>query len=117
MTERQILDSTYFDTVTIYRRENYLDPATGQTRQRDKIIAEALRCALSKNQGHSHGTDGSVGQIRGEYVLFANPGAPIADGDFLAITTGTGMTVKGRAGTPFVYPSHLEVPVSVEKRP
>ena len=48
MTDIEILESTYFDKCTIKRKEKIKNPITGVTETKEVIIAEDVKCALSK---------------------------------------------------------------------
>lgn len=50
------------------------------------------------------------------HVLFCGPDADIRAGDLLEIRTEAGQTFRLRAGRPFVYVSHAEIPLSGEER-
>ena len=53
MTDIEILESTYFDKCTIKRKEKIKNPNTGVTETVEKIIAENVKCALSKKDTHN----------------------------------------------------------------
>ena len=48
MTDIEILESTYFDRCTIKRKVKAKNENTGVTETVEKIIAENVKCALSK---------------------------------------------------------------------
>ena len=48
MTDIEILESTYFDRCTIQRKVKAKNENTGVTETVEKIIAENVKCALSK---------------------------------------------------------------------
>ena len=72
MTDIEILESTYFDRCTIKRKVKVKDLATGVTTTEEKIIAENVKCALSKKDVQMMSSDG-VGKLAFSHLLFLNP--------------------------------------------
>ena len=58
MTDIEILESTYFDRCTIKRKVKAKNPNTGVTETVEEIIAENVKCALSKKDTPVMTSDG-----------------------------------------------------------
>ena len=72
MTDIEILESTYFDKCTIKRKEKIKNPITGVTETKEVIIAEDVKCALSKKDIQTMNSDG-IGTLAFSHLLFLNP--------------------------------------------
>ena len=72
MTDAEILESTYFDRCNIKRKEKIKNPNTGVTETIEIIIAENIKCALSKKDTPIMTSDG-VGKLAFSHLLFLNP--------------------------------------------
>ena len=114
MTERQILESTYFDRADVYRRANAKDPETKQMRQTEVLVISGLPCALSQVRSGSLTQGDGYGVTSISHVLFFAPDADLQAGDRLEVTTGAGQRFTLWAGRPFLYSSHGEVPLTGE---
>ena len=69
MTDAEILESTYFDRCNIKRKEKRKNPNTGVTETVEEIIAENVKCALSKKDVQTMSSDG-VGKLAFSHLLF-----------------------------------------------
>lgn len=116
MNERQAIESTYFDKCTIYRRDNYKDPKTKQTKQTEIVVAENIKCALSRNSGRETSFTTTHGEVQGSYTLFCAPEVDIGSGDKIEVVTAVGQSFTLWAGKPFKYVSHAEIPMSEDER-
>lgn len=117
MTEREAIECTYEDTCRICRRTSVTDPVTRQQRQTEVIIADTVRCALSKSSGSRLQFGDGNATVSGQPILFAAPEADIIAGDKIVITNAAGQVVTVWAGKPFIYAnSHMEVPLLEEAR-
>lgn len=114
MTEAEILEMTYFDICTIKRKVKIENEETGVTSSELKIIAENVKCALSKKDAPIISSDG-VGKIVYTNQLFTNPNIDIQEGDILDVVS-MGNTTTYLASKPFPYPSHKITPVTERKR-
>lgn len=113
MTEREAIESTYFDHCSTFRRSDVKDPETKQTKQIETAILQNIPCALSQNKGGELSLSGDHGTATGSYTLFCAPDADIAKGDKVAVTTAAGQTFMLWAGKGFSYAgSHSETPLS-----
>lgn len=116
MTERQALESTYWDRYSVWRVSESKNPENRQTEQRDSLLCENLPCALSKGKSGEHGMSDSRGVTSSSYTLFCAPETPIVPGDRIAVRTAGGWELTLWAGEGFIYASsHAEVPLSAQK--
>lgn len=114
MTDIEILESTYFDRCIIKRKEKIKNPITGVTETVEKIIAENVKCALSKKDVQTMSSDG-VGKLAFSHLLFLNPNIDIQEGDTVEVTTMGKISIY-LASKPFYYPSHSETLLNYKER-
>lgn len=114
MTDIEILESTYFDRCTIKRKVKVKDLATGVTTTEEKIIAENVKCALSKKDVQMMSSDG-VGKLAFSHLLFLNPTIDLQEGDTVEVTVMDKISIY-LASKPFYYSSHIEVLLSYKER-
>ena len=114
MTDIEILESTYFDKCTIKRKEKIKNPTTGVTETVEKIIAENVKCALSKKDTPIMTSDG-VGKLAFSHLLFLNPNIDLQEGDTVEVTTMGKISIY-LASKPFHYSSHSETLLSYKER-
>ena len=114
MTDIEILESTYFDRCTIKRKVKSKNENTGVTETVEKIIAENVKCALSKKDVPIMSSDG-VGKLAFSHLLFLNPNIDIQEGDTVEVTTMGKISIF-LASKPLYYSSHTEVIVSCTDR-
>lgn len=106
MNEREILESTYFDVVDVYRPSvnngEWNPNPSGKT-----LIYNDVKCALSQTQSRvGNTTQGTpINQIVHRLQLFYPPDIIIKAGDELHVTS-QGETYILDAGKPFKYVSH-----------
>ena len=114
MTDIEILESTYFDRCTVKRKEKIKNPNTGVTETVEKIIAENVKCALSKSDNQVMSGEG-VGNLSFNHKLFLNPSIDIKEGDTVEVNRMGKISIY-LASKPFYYPSHMEVIVIYKER-
>ena len=114
MTDIEILESTYFDKCTIKRKEKIKNPNTGVTETKEVIIAEDVKCALSKKDIQTMSVDG-VGALAFSHLLFLNPNINLQEGDTVEVTR-MGKKSIYLASKPFYYSSHSETLLSYKER-
>ena len=114
MTDVEILESTYFDRCTIKRKEKIKNPNTGVTETVDVVIAENVKCALSKSDNQVMSGEG-VGNLSFNHKLFLNPNVDIKEGDTVEVNRMGKISIY-LASKPFCYPSHIEVIVIYKER-
>lgn len=116
MTETEILEMTYFDICTIKRKVKIENEETGVTSSELKIIAENVKCALSKKDSVvSVLKEDGAGKIASNNQLFINPNADIKEGDTVEVVSMSKVSVY-LASKPFPYPSHSEVFITEKER-
>ena len=114
MTDAEILESTYFDRCNIKRKEKIKNPNTGVTETVDVVIAENVKCALSKSDNQVMSGEG-VGNLSFNHKLFLNPSIDIKEGDTVEVDRMGKISIY-LASKPFCYPSHIEVIVIYKER-
>ena len=114
MTDIEILESTYFDKCTIKRKVKSKNENTGVTETVEKIIAENVKCALSKSDNQVMSGEG-VGNLSFNHKLFLNPSIDIKEGDTVEVNRMGKISIY-LASKPFYYPSHMEVIVIYKER-
>ena len=114
MTDAEILESTYFDRCNIKRKEKRKNPNTGVTETVDMVIAENVKCALSKSDNQVMSGEG-VGNLSFNHKLFLNPNVDIKEGDIVEVNRMGKISIY-LASKPFCYPSHIEVIVIYKER-
>ena len=88
MTERQAIESTYFDKLCSYRRVNIFNEATKLSNQEEQLVLENIPCAISKSKNSLNQTN--VLNIENSYVLFASPDLDLKAGDKVVVTCQSG---------------------------
>ncbi len=114
MTDIEILESTYFDKCTIKRKVKTKNENTGVTETVEEIIAENVKCALSKKDVPIMTSDG-VGKLAFSHLLFLNPSIDIQEGDTVEVATMGKISIY-LASKPFYYSSHMEISLSYKER-
>ena len=114
MTDIEILESTYFDRCTIKRKVKAKNENTGVTETVEKIIAENVKCALSKKDTPIMTSDG-VGKLAFSHLLFLNPNIDLQEGDTVEVSSMGKISIY-LASKPFCYPSHSETLLSYKER-
>lgn len=116
MTDIEILESTYFDRCTIKRKVKAKNENTGVTETVEKIIAENVKCALSKSKKDTPiMTSDGVGKLAFSHLLFLNPNIDIQEGDTVEVATMGKISIY-LASKPFYYSSHSETLLSYKER-
>lgn len=114
MTDIEILESTYFDRCTIKRKVKAKNPNTGVTETVEKIIAENVKCALSKKDTPIMTSDG-VGKLAFSHLLFLNPNIDLQEGDTVEVTVMGKISIY-LVSKPFYYSSHSETLLGYKER-
>lgn len=114
MTDIEILESTYFDRCTIKRKVKTKNENTGVTETVEIIIAENVKCALSKKDIQTMSSDG-IGKLAFSHLLFLNPNIDLQEGDTVEVAV-MGKISNYLASKPFFYSSHSESLLSYKER-
>ena len=114
MTDAELLESTYFDRCNIKRKEKIKNPNTGVTETIEIIIAENIKCALSKSDNQVMSGEG-VGNLSFYHKLFLNPSIDIKEGDTVEVNRMGKISIY-LASKPFYYKTHSETLLSYKER-
>lgn len=113
MTEAEILETTYFDKMNVYRPFKDTLP-TGESVFKDglngKKIYSDISCALSSYSGGKSNRNEISVENKSEYKLFFNPKYMIEKNDVIECFH-EGMRYILQAGKQYNLPSHAELPV------
>lgn len=116
MTDVEILESTYFDTFSLFRKEKIKNPSTGVTETVEVKVYDNEKCALSKNKITDMLNVDGVGNVVESYNFFSNPRFKLKVGDRLVISSLSGEDAFKIASKPFYYHSHVELVLSFKDR-
>ena len=114
--ERQILEQTYFDKVTVKRVQKVVDEDTGITENKLVAVYEDIKCAVSAKESTREVPNGKVASIVILNKLFINPSYIIDVGDTLEISFFDGRKDVYLASKGFYYHSHAEIPIVLKER-
>ncbi len=114
--ERQILEQTYFDKVTVKRFQKVVDEDTGITENKLAAVYEDIKCAVSAKESTREVPNGEVASIVILNKLFINPSYIIDVGDTLEISFFDGRKDVYLASKGFYYTSHAEIPIVLKER-
>lgn len=115
MNEAEILESTYYDSLTVFRKETYIDKNTRESKERETMVYDAIPCALSQSKNDVPLREDVKFEKSEEYVLFTNPAIRMEADDRAVILTQTGESYEGRTGRTLVYASsHGETKIQIE---
>lgn len=117
----EAIELTYFDTCDVYRMVTMPQPNGSLKQERTKVYT-GIKCAYSKGSRPATNsiTEGSfkvgesINQIDTANVLYLNPKTTILQGDELVIMT-QGRAFRVTAGLPFIYPTHQQLTVEVNR--
>lgn len=110
MNEREILESTYYDTSDVYRIEE-LEDEDGVTKQERTLIYQDIKCSFSKRSNNVITVTDSYNDIKSSHTLFLSDEYEIKTSDIIYIKN---KNIYLRAGEVFIYQnSHSEVTVEI----
>lgn len=110
MDEKEILESTYWDTCDVFRNTE-TETEDGETVFQEQQVHSGLPCALSKASNGYNANQDVPNEIKYASVLFLSPNYLILAGDKIIITQENGIQRTFKAGEAFVYSSHQEIPL------
>lgn len=94
---------------TVWEHEDYTDPDTYQTIQRQVIFVEDEPCRISfASEAVTNPTTG-VAEMSQFTVLFIRPDLEIDPGSIIEVTQNGRTTKYRRSGKPAVYTNHQEI--------
>lgn len=100
------------DRLDIYRREDYVDEETCTTQQRSVLVAENLRCKVSKRKYNPQPIQ-TVGPNDEDFVVtvFVNPQYDMQTGDYIKVREISGGRItkeyQGYTGTARPYANQI----------
>lgn len=116
MSGAEILELTYFDLCNIKRKQKIKNQDTGITEDVEVVIAENIKCSVSKEKASKSLINGEIGSIVSTYKLFINPSADIQAGDTIEVTNQIAEKTIYLVGKPFYYVYHKEIPITEKDR-
>ena len=116
MFDSKILEATYFDRFSLFRKEKIKNPTNGVTETKEVEIYSNEKCALSQNRRTDLLSVEGVGSVSESFTFFCNPSFKLNLGDRLVITSLSGENSFKIASMPFKYHSHQELFVSQKDR-
>ena len=116
MFDSKILEATYFDRFSLFRKEKIKNPTNGVTETVEVEIYSNEKCALSQNRRTDLLSVEGVGSVSESFTFFCNPSFKLNLGDRLVITSLNGENTFKIASMPFKYHSHQELFVSQKDR-
>lgn len=119
MTEAEILATTYFDVMDVFRPRKVI--VEGESKflkglDGEKIYSD-IPCSLSSSPGGTLEKGEVTLTNSGSYVVFCKPDIVIKVNDFIELTVkvpGTTKKYSLTAGKARLYPSYLSIPVREE---
>lgn len=112
--EKQALESTYFDIVTVFRNEKILDGNITKNQRKEVLIDEKCSLSIKNNISPKIENTDEANEIKGNYVLFISK--KIKKGDKLVITRQDGEVITALAGEPSFHITHYEVSILIQER-
>lgn len=112
--EAEILEKTFKDRLTVYRKQMVINPDTQESREAEKPVYKDIPCALSKGSGNVPERQEFYSKKQGSAVIFTLPGIFIKDNDRAVVLTEAGQIHQGKTGRTFAYVSHGETPFEPE---
>ncbi len=112
--EAKILEKTYKDRLTVYRKKMGVNPDTLESRETEKAVYEEIKCALSQKNSSVPEQQEFYSKKQRSMVIFTSPGVFIQDNDRAVIQTEAGQLFQGKTGKTFAYSSHGETPFMPE---
>ena len=113
--EADILESTYCDTMTVYRPFKGTLPETGESvflnGPEGKVIYENVKCALSSSSGGKAIKNSETVKVESDYKLFYRPELRIEKNDTVKVIHQE-MTYMLTAGKEIRLGSHNELAVN-----
>lgn len=112
--EAKILEGTYFDKCSIFRKEKIKNPDTGVTELKEKEIYKDIKCAISRGGQSTSGANIPV-EVN-SYKLFCNPSILIKTGDIIKATFWNGLESEFITSKPIYYISSVQADITEKER-
>lgn len=113
--EAKLLAKTFRDRLSVYRKHLERDLETQATVEKEAAVYEDIICALSQKGNNTPDRQEFHSETQREFTIFTEPRVVLKDNDRVVIMTEAGQTVEGFTGKTFLYISHGETPLSVER--
>lgn len=113
--EARILEKTYKDSLTVYRKE-VKKAANGGSTLVDKAVYNSLPCGLSRGIEDAPERDSIVGRSSIEYHIFTSPEIEMLENDTAVVTTSSGQIYRGTTSRTHKYSSHGETVLRADKK-
>lgn len=116
MREADILESTYFDTLRVYRAYKVIvdGEITFKKRLDGKLVYKDIPCSLSSHSGKKAYKKQRVVEINSDYKLFTRPEVDIEENDTLLVNH-LNKEYLLTAGIASRFISHNEVPCFLQR--
>lgn len=114
LTEKELLKRTYKDELNVLRNGLIVNQ-DGESVGVQNMIYVGRPCALSQSKKSPPQREDFSFKVSDEYTIFADPEVVMKENDRAEIVTETGMVIQGITGSTFLYPSHGETKLLVEK--
>lgn len=112
--EKQALEATYFDTVTVFRNQKFLEENITKNKRIEVLTDEKCSLSIKNNISPKLENTNEANEIKGNYVLFISQ--KIKKGDKLVITRQDGEKIVALAGEPSFHITHYEVSILIQER-
>lgn len=112
--EREALEATYCDIVTVTRNEKVIEGNITKNKRIEVLIKEPCALSIQNNISPKMKNTNGTTEIEGQYVLFLSK--KIQKGDMLHITRGDEEKIIAIAGKPSYHTTHYEVSVLIQER-
>ena len=105
----------FLSNLIVYRKQPDRDSQTQATVEKETAVYEDIICALSQKGNNTPDRQEFHSETQREFTIFTEPGVVLKDNDRVVIITEAGQMVEGITGKTFLYISHGETPLSVER--
>ncbi|MDO4772989.1 MAG: hypothetical protein Q4A72_05475 [Bacillota bacterium] len=117
--EAELLASTYFDEMSVYRPVKVVE--NGESKFLKGIdgekVLEKVPCSLSQKNGGNLEKDIAFNKAKRDYIVFTRPEVIVKENDLIVLTVNLGTRKEIyhlTAGKAMLYPSHQEIPAVEE---
>ncbi|WP_129599520.1 hypothetical protein [Anaerophilus nitritogenes] len=108
MNEADILNSTYFDKMTVYRKETIT--VDYEDKDMNIEVYKDIPCSLDYSASNNTNQTETANIIKYNPIIFCSPDLEIKAGDTIIVIIENGQKRKLKTGEYIYYPSHLEIP-------
>ena len=112
--EKQALEATYFDKVTVFRTEKIIEGNITKNKRREVLTDEKCSLSIKSNISPNVKNTNESTEMEGTYTLFISK--KIKKGDKLVITRQDGEIIIALAGKPSFHITHYEISILIQER-